>query len=111
MSINNYVVYKHTCPNGKVYIGITCQEVNLRWANGLGYRNQMFYKAIQKYGWDNIKHEIVYKYLTQKEAEEREQYLIYVFNFNRASIFLSFRRRIWACGFYLKDRLPLAERR
>ena len=40
----------------------------------------MFYKAIQKYGWDNIKHEIVYKYLTQKEAEEREQYLIYAFN-------------------------------
>lgn len=80
MSINNYTVYKHTCPNGKVYIGITCQDVNLRWANGLGYRTQMFYKAIQKYGWNNIKHEIIYKNLTQKEAEEREQYLIYTFN-------------------------------
>lgn len=40
----------------------------------------MFCKAIQKYGWNNIKHEVIYKNLTQKEAEEREQYLIYVFN-------------------------------
>ena len=30
-----YFVYKHTVPNGKVYIGITCCEsVELRWFGG-----------------------------------------------------------------------------
>ena len=78
---NNYVVYKHTCPNGKVYIGITCQNPKERWKNGYGYRNNdHFFKAIQKYGWNNIKHEIIYKNLIQQEAEEREKYLIYIFD-------------------------------
>ena len=80
MSIDNYIVYKHICPNGKVYIGITCREPEQRWNYGNGYKGQVFFNAIQKYGWNNIKHEIVYKNLTQKEAEEREQYLIYAFD-------------------------------
>lgn len=29
-----YSVYKHTFPNGKVYIGMTGQEPEKRWANG-----------------------------------------------------------------------------
>lgn len=78
---NNYIVYKHTCSNGKVYIGITCQNPKERWRNGHGYRNNNhFFKAIQKYGWNNIEHKIVYKNLTQQEAEEREKYLIYIFD-------------------------------
>lgn len=80
MSINNYTVYKHTCPNGKVYIGITCKKPEQRWSYGNGYKGQVFFNAIKKYGWNNIKHEIIYKNLTQQEAEEREQYLIYVFD-------------------------------
>ena len=51
----NYCVYKHTTPNNKVYIGITCKDPNSRWRNGEGYATQKyFYKAIKKYGWDNI---------------------------------------------------------
>lgn len=71
-----YTVYKHTCPNSKVYIGITQQEPKNRWLNGYGYKKQIFYRAISKYGWENIKHEILYFNLTEKEAKEKEIELI-----------------------------------
>ena len=55
-----YTVYKHTTPSGKVYVGITQQKPEKRWKNGNGYKsNKHFYSAIKKYGWDNIKHEII----------------------------------------------------
>ena len=45
--INNYIVYKHTTPNNKMYIGITMQNVNRRWRNGDGYKDSIFfYRAI-----------------------------------------------------------------
>lgn len=72
----NYIVYKHITPNNKVYIGITGQNINRRWQNGLGYKGQLFFKAILKYGWDNIKHEILYTNLSKKEAEQKEIELI-----------------------------------
>jgi group I intron endonuclease len=72
-----YIVYKHTSPSGKVYIGITCETTAQRWKRGKGYRsNQVFWKAIQKYGWDNIKHEILYSGLTSEEASQKEIELI-----------------------------------
>ena len=75
-----YVVYKHTCPNGKVYIGIS-KNVLKRWGNGHGYkRNYHFYNAIIKYGWDNIKHEILYTGLTKDEACIKEIELIEKYN-------------------------------
>lgn len=74
---NNYVVYKHTSPSNKVYIGITSQSPNRRWGNGNGYKAQAyFWNAIQKYGWDNIKHEIIFDNLTKEEAEQKEIELI-----------------------------------
>lgn len=74
----NYSVYKHTFPNGKVYIGITSRKPESRWGlNGNGYKLQsLIYNAIQKYGWNNIKHEILFKNLTKKEAEQKEIELI-----------------------------------
>ena len=79
-----YKVYKHTFPNSKVYIGITCQEPNDRWLNGKGYRhNAYMVNAIQKYGWDNIKHEVLFDNLTKEQAEEKEIELIALFNSNR----------------------------
>lgn len=72
-----YTVYKHTTPNGKIYIGITRMPVLKRWANGKGYRhNDHFNRAIEKYGWDNIKHEILYEGLTKYEASDKERELI-----------------------------------
>lgn len=55
-----YTVYKHTTPSGKVYIGITKQKPEQRWNNGNGYKNnEHFHRAILKYGWENIEHEII----------------------------------------------------
>lgn len=55
------VVYKHIFPNGKMYIGQTkFLDYERRWAGGYGYINQPVFKAIQKFGWENIKHEILF---------------------------------------------------
>jgi hypothetical protein len=75
--MNHFKVYKHTCPNGKVYIGITGQRVIKRWNNGHGYKgNVYFYRAITKYGWDKITHEVLFDNLTKDEAELKEIELI-----------------------------------
>ena len=72
-----YTVYKHTAPNGKVYIGITKQKPEQRWANGNGYKhNEHFYRAIQNYDWENIEHEIVENGLTKEQACNMEIELI-----------------------------------
>lgn len=79
-----YCVYKHTCPNGKIYIGITSQKVERRWNNGNGYKqNEYFTNAIRKYGWENIKHDILFTNLTKYQAEEKEIELINQYKSNQ----------------------------
>ena len=75
---NTYCVYKHTVPNGKVYIGITCRNPEVRWRkDGSGYKSSpYFYSAIKKYGWENIKHEIIETGLCRDSACEEEKRLI-----------------------------------
>lgn len=79
-----WIIYKHTSPSGKSYIGQTRQlDVKLRWANGSGYKkhNTIFYKAIKKYGWNNFAHEIIEDNIqTQELANEREVYWIAYFD-------------------------------
>lgn len=77
---NNYTVYKHTTPSGKVYVGITSKPVEQRWLNGRGYkRNEHFWNAICKYGWENIKHEILLTGLTREQASQAERNYISLF--------------------------------
>lgn len=67
----------HTAPNGKKYVGITAQAPSQRWRQGKGYRkNAYFYRAIQKYGWENINHVVLASGLTEEEANARETVLI-----------------------------------
>lgn len=74
---NNYCVYKHTAPNGKVYIGITLQRPKDRFDNGRGYsHNEHFKRAIERYGWSNIKHEIITDHLSRQAAILEEVRLI-----------------------------------
>lgn len=74
---NNYIVYKHTSPSGKVYIGITSKTPQERRANGIGYSSQSyFFRAIVKYGWINFTHEVLFEGLTLEEAKDKEIELI-----------------------------------
>ena len=77
MADKKYCAYKHTAPNGKVYIGITSQNPVTRFKRGRGYdHNEHFKRAIQSYGWDNIKHEVLIEGLSRKEAIAEEKRLI-----------------------------------
>lgn len=74
-----WTVYIHAFPNGKKYVGITSQTTEERWGSrGQGYteRCRKIHAAINKYGWENVHHEIVKESLTKAEAEELEQKLI-----------------------------------
>lgn len=55
-------VYRHTSPSGKCYIGITHLKPEARWGKeGNNYsKRTVFYRAIQKYGWENFKHEVLF---------------------------------------------------
>lgn len=74
----SYVVYIHENRiNGKVYIGMTGQKPKRRWDNGRGYaKNIYFSRAINKYGWHNFDHRILYDNLTLEQANEIERALI-----------------------------------
>lgn len=61
----------------KYYVGITSKSTTRRWGlHGQGYKNQAFGYAIEKYGWENIQHEIIAEHLTKDEACELEDQLI-----------------------------------
>ena len=82
----NYIVYIHITPSGKKYVGITHQNPQKRWDNGNGYsENEHFYRAIKKYGWDNIEHIILYENLSKEEACEKEIELIAKYKSNNSN--------------------------
>ncbi|MFA5657652.1 MAG: NUMOD3 domain-containing DNA-binding protein [Oscillospiraceae bacterium] len=77
------IVYKHTFPNGKIYIGITSLDPKHRYQNGRGYNHNSYMKAaIEKYWWENVKHEILASGLTPVQAEEKEKEFIYLYKSN-----------------------------
>ena len=79
--MDNYTVYMHISPSGKKYIGITGQSIERRWGNGTGYKNCIsFNRAIEKYGWNNIKHIVLYSGLRKEDAEHKEIELIKKYN-------------------------------
>lgn len=82
--MNNYIIYKHVNKiNGKIYIGQTCQKPEYRWNHGQGYKNcSYFYKAIQKYGWDNFEHIILENNLTAQQANQKEEEYIKYYKSN-----------------------------
>lgn len=74
--MRNYCVYEHVFPNGKKYIGISC-DAEKRWRNGKGYETQgKIANAIKRYGWENVKHNIIVDGISKEQAQTLEQYLI-----------------------------------
>lgn len=74
--LKNYVIYKHTSPSGKSYIG----QTNNRQRRERQHRNRIecraFASAIKKYGWANFEHSILEENLTLEEANIKEQFYI-----------------------------------
>ena len=83
--MRSYTVYLHITPSNKRYVGITSMSVEKRFGkNGKGYAtSKYFYRAIQKYGWDNIQHIIVCTGLTREQASEKEKELIALYQSNK----------------------------
>lgn len=78
-NMNNYKIYKYTnLINGKIYIGQTCRSIKKRAGkDGIHYQGcAHFYRAIQKYGWNNFICEIIIDQLSQDEANYWEEYYI-----------------------------------
>lgn len=85
--LKRYSAYIHISPSNKFYIGITCQAVDARWGEfGVGYRTQvLFWRAIQKYGWDNFQHIVLFTDLSLEQAVRIEKILIELFKSNQLS--------------------------
>jgi group I intron endonuclease len=73
----SFLIYKHTSPSGKSYIGLT-KKLKVRNSTHKGGRSGCvaFIAAIKKYGWDNFTHEVLENGLTLTQANEREEYWI-----------------------------------
>lgn len=73
----SYTVYCHLFPNGKRYIGLTSGKPEYRRDNGNGYSSQVLMRrAIEKYGWENVKPIILDDGLSKEEAIEKEKFYI-----------------------------------
>lgn len=70
--------------NNKCYIGQTVKNPpEKRWqGKGSGYtnKNTRFFRAIQKYGWDNFEHIILETKIPLSELNHRENYYINLYN-------------------------------
>jgi len=79
-----YTIYMHKNKiNSKVYIGQTCTTLKCRFGkNGIYYIGcPAFYRAIQKYGWNNFEHIVLEENISDLEmANNREKYYISLYN-------------------------------
>lgn len=74
---HSWCVYRHTVPDGRMYIGIALEPAKIRWANGKGYKsNPAFWECICEVGWENIAHEILKTGIRSREARKLESELI-----------------------------------
>ena len=73
---NNYSVYQHVTPDGMYYFGQT-NNIKRRWKNnGAGYKGTALQPYIEKFGWDNIQHIVLFKDQTKENALFIENFLI-----------------------------------
>ena len=72
----NYVVYQHVTPDGMYYFGAT-SNIKRRWeCNGINYKRTSLQPFIEKYGWENIQHIVLFRDQTKEDALWIEDFLI-----------------------------------
>lgn len=69
-----YSIYLFTFPNGKQYCGYTSRDPKKRWGTtGHNYdKCPAVHNAIEHYGWENIKKEVIFTSTNQNEAFAKE---------------------------------------
>lgn len=73
---NDYSVYDHITPDGMHYYGTT-KNIKRRWRNnGAGYKGTSLYPYIEKFGWDNIQHILLFENQSKEDALSIEDSLI-----------------------------------
>lgn len=70
----NHYVYQHVTPDGMYYFGVT-KVLNRRWEESR-YKQTSLQPYIEKWGWENIRHDILLRELTYEEARITENMLI-----------------------------------
>lgn len=77
-----YTIYCHIFPNGKRYVGLTRAKPTARWGNeGSHYKScPLISRAIQKYGWENVKHIILFTTERKEDAEDIERHFISLYD-------------------------------
>ena len=79
-SERTFYIYCHTAPNGKRYIGQTCAErPERRWGKGYKGCTHMEH-AIEKYGWENFKHDVLATCCNKEMANRVEMKLIELYD-------------------------------
>ena len=72
-----YIVYVHITPDGMHYYGVTSQKVERRWGgNGRYYKTTSLQPYIEKFGWENIQHIVLFENLSKEDALWIENFLI-----------------------------------
>lgn len=77
---SNFLIYMHTAPNGKSYIG---QTNDLRMRNAAHQSKtgcRAFHAAIKKHGWENFTHSILAEGLSPDDANKLEAEFIARYN-------------------------------
>ena len=76
------LIYKITSPSGKSYIGKTVQSFSKRMYQHTDKNSSCvaLARAINKYGWDQMKREIVEENIPEDQLNDREKYWIKTYN-------------------------------
>jgi group I intron endonuclease len=74
--MDNYLIYKHTSPSGKSYIGQTKHYDKRCQQHQISTNCRALASAIKKYDWDKFQHEILMEGLSLDEANRWEEVLI-----------------------------------
>lgn len=77
---NTYLIYKHTSPSGKSYIGQTNNIARRNNSHQSSPHCTAFSLAIKKYGWNSFNHEILIDNLSGEDANDWEKFYIFIEN-------------------------------
>ena len=70
-----YYVYMHRTPEKDIYVGMSQRQPSKRWTPS-AYKGTSLFPYIERFGWDNIEHRVLFDNLTKRQAEVLEDWFI-----------------------------------